>query len=157
MPLGMIYFEDLEVGARTDFASYDVTREEVLEFARKYDPQPFHLSDEEAAKTHFGRIAASGWHSAAMVMGVIARHVVDQRQAGLGSPGIDELRWKKPVYPGDTLHVTGEILEKTPSRSRPEIGSFRTKTTVTNQHGDVVMTFISIVLIRRRPSEGSRG
>jgi acyl dehydratase len=92
-----------------------------------------------------------------MVMGVIARHVVDQRQAGLGSPGIDELRWKKPVYPGDTLHVTGEILEKTPSRSRPEIGSFRTKTTVTNQHGDVVMTFISIVLIRRRPAEGSRG
>jgi acyl dehydratase len=151
MPLGMIYFEDLEVGARTDFGSYDVTREEVLEFARKYDPQPFHLSDEEAAKTHFGRIAASGWHSAAMVMGVIARHVVDQRQAGLGSPGIDELRWKKPVYPGDTLHVTGEILEKTPSRSRPEIGSFRTKTTVTNQHGDVVMTFVSIVLIRRRP------
>jgi acyl dehydratase len=153
----MIYFEDLEVGARTDFGSYDVTREEGLEFARKYDPQPFHLSDEEAAKTHFGRVAASGWHSAAMVMGVIARHVVDPRQAGLGSPGIDELRWKKPVYPGDTLHVTGEILEKTPSRSRPEIGSFRTKTTVTNQHGDVVMTFISIVLIRRRPSEGSRG
>jgi acyl dehydratase len=151
MPLGMIYFEDLEVGARTDFGSYDVTREEVLEFARKYDPQPFHLSDEEAAKTHFGRIAASGWHSAAMVMGVIARHVVDERQAGLGSPGIDELRWKKPVYPGDTLHVTGEILEKTPSRSRPDIGSFRTKTTVTNQHGDVVMTFVSIVLIRRRP------
>ena len=153
----MIYFEDLELGKERYFGSYEVTREEVLDFARKYDPQPFHLSDEAAAKTHFGRIAASGWHSAAMVMGVIARHVVDQRQAGLGSPGIDELRWKKPVYPGDTLHVTGEILEKTPSRSRPEIGSFRTKTTVTNQHGDVVMTFISIVLIRRRPAEGSRG
>jgi len=155
MPLGMIYFEDLEVGARTDFGSYDVTREEVLEFARKYDPQPFHLSDEEAAKTHFGRIAASGWHSAAMVMGVIARHVVDQRQAGLGSPGIDELRWKKPVYPGDTLNVSGRILEKTPSRSRPDMGSFRTQTSVTNQDGDVVMTFISIVLIRRRPEESA--
>jgi acyl dehydratase len=86
-----------------------------------------------------------------MTMAVIARHVVDQEQAGLGSPGIDELRWKKPVYPGDTLHVRGEILEKTPSRSRPERGSFRTQTTVTNQHGDVVMTFISIVMIRRRP------
>jgi len=148
----MIYFEDLVVGAETDFGSYAVTREEVLEFARKYDPQPFHLSDEEAAKTHFGRLAASGWHTAAMTMAVIARHVVDDGQAGLGSPGIDELRWKKPVYPGDMLHVRGEILEKTPSRSRPEMGSFRTRTTVTNQDGDTVMTFVSIVLMRRRPA-----
>src|SRR5204863_3457191 len=93
-----IYFEDLEIGAETQFGSYDVTREEVLEFAHKYDPQPFHISDEEAAKTHFGRIAASGWHTAAMTMAVIARHVVKHEQAGLGSPGIDELRWKKPVY-----------------------------------------------------------
>jgi acyl dehydratase len=149
----MIYFEDLDVGAETYFGSYDVTREEVLEFASKYDPQPFHLSDEEAAKTHFGRIAASGWHTAAMVMAVIARHVVADKQAGLGSPGIDELRWRKPVYPGDTLHVRGTILEKTPSRSRPEIGSFRTQTVVTNQDDQVVMTFVSIVLIRRRPSD----
>ena len=147
----MIYFEDLEIGKPAVFGTYEVTREEVLEFARKYDPQPFHLSDEEAAKTHFGRIAASGWHTAAMVMAVIARRVVDEQQAGLGSPGIDELRWKKPVYPGDTLTVSGEILEKTPSLSRPDIGSFRTQTTVTNQNGEVVMTFISIVLIRRRP------
>ena len=149
----MIYFEDLVVGAQTEFGSYEVTREEVLEFARKYDPQPFHLSDEEAAKTHFGRIAASGWHTAAMTMAVIARRVVDQQQAGLGSPGIDELRWKKPVYPGDTLYVRGEILEKTPSRSKPEIGSFRTKTLVTNQTGEIVMTFISIVLINLRSAD----
>ena len=148
----MIHFEDLVVGAQTDFGSYHVTREEVLDFARKYDPQPFHLSDEAAAKTHFGRIAASGWHTAAMTMAVIARAVVDQEQAGLGSPGIDELCWLKPVYPGDTLHVRGEILEKTPSRSKPEIGSFRTRTTVTNQHGVPVMTFVSIVLIRRQPA-----
>jgi len=148
----MIYFEDLLVGAETDFGSYEVTREEVLEFAHKYDPQPFHISDEAAAKTHFGRIAASGWHTAAMTMAVIARYVVGHEQAGLGSPGIDELRWKKPVYPGDTLHVRGRILETTPSRSRPEMGSFRTETTVTNQNDEVVMTFISIVLMRRRPA-----
>jgi acyl dehydratase len=152
MRRSMIYFEDLEVGAETDFGSYEVTREEVLEFARKYDPQPFHLSDEAASKTHFGRIAASGWHTAAMTMAVIARHVVKHEQAGLGSPGIDELRWKKPVYPGDTLHVRGKILEKTPSRSRPEMGSFRTHTTVTNQDDVPVMSFTSIVLIRRRPA-----
>jgi acyl dehydratase len=147
----MQYFEDLAVGNETQFGSYEVTREEVLEFARKYDPQPFHLSDEEAAKTHFGRIAASGWHTCAMVMAVVARHVVEHRQAGLGSPGIDELRWRKPVYPGDTLHVSGTIAEKTPSRSRPDIGSFRTAMTVANQDGESVMTFTSIVLIRRRP------
>lgn len=146
----MIYFEDLEIGAETDFGSYEVTREEVLEFARKYDPQPFHLSDEEAAKTHFGRIAASGWHTAAMTMAVIARHVVQEEQAGLGSPGIDELRWLKPVYPGDTIHVRGKIVDKTPSRSKPEIGSFRTHTIVTNRDGIPVMSFTSIVLIRRR-------
>ena len=147
----MIYFEDLELGRETEYGSYHVTREEVLEFAGKYDPQPFHLSDEAAAKTHFGRLAASGWHTCAMTMGVIARYVVGEEQAGLGSPGLDELRWLKPVYPGDTLHVRGEIIEKTPSRSKPHIGSFRTRTTVTNQDGAPVMTFTSIVLIQRRP------
>jgi acyl dehydratase len=149
----MIYFEDLELDVERDFGTYEVTREEVIEFARKYDPQPFHLSDEAAAKTHFGRMSASGWHTAAMTMAVIARKVVNEEQAGLGSPGIDELRWKKPVYPGDTLHVRGKIIEKTPSRSRPEMGSFRTETTVTNQNGETVMTFQSIVLIRRKPPE----
>ena len=148
----MIYFEDLVLGEETLFGHYDVTREEVLEFARKYDPQPFHLSDEEAAKTHFGRIAASGWHTTAMTMAVIARHVVADEQAGLGSPGIDELRWLKPVYPGDRLTVRGKIIEKTPSRSKPDIGSFRTQTTVTNQDGVDVMRFTSIVLMRRRPA-----
>jgi acyl dehydratase len=150
----VIYFEDLEVGKESYFGSTQVTREEVLEFARKYDPQPFHLSDEAAAKTYFGRLSASGWHTCAMVMGVIARKVVEEKQAGLGAPGIDELRWLKPVYPGDTLHVHGTIVEKTPSRSKPEIGSFRTKTTVTNQDGVPVLTFTSIVLMRRRPGEG---
>jgi acyl dehydratase len=147
----MIYFEDLEIGAETYFGSYEVTREEVLEFARKYDPQPFHLSDEEAAKTHFGRLSASGWHTCAMTMAVIARYVVDEEQAGLGSPGIDELRWRRPVFPGDTLHVRAKIVDTTPSRSRPEMGSFRSDTIVTNQDDQPVLTFTSIVLIRRRP------
>jgi acyl dehydratase len=149
---GMNYFEDLEVGAETYFGSYEVTREEVLEFARKYDPQPFHLSDEAAAKTYFGRLAASGWHTCAMTMAVLVRHLSKERQAGLGSPGVDELRWLKPVYPGDTLHVRGKIVEKTPSRSKPDLGSFRTQTTVSNQDDEPVLRFTSIVLIRRRPA-----
>jgi acyl dehydratase len=147
----MIYFEDLEIGTETYFGSYEVTREEVIEFAKKYDPQPFHLSDEEAAKTHFGRLAASGWHTCAMTMAVIARYVVGEEQAGLGSPGVDELRWLKPVYPGDTLHVNSKIVSATPSRSKPEIGSFRSECTVTNQDEVPVLRFTSIVLIRRRP------
>jgi acyl dehydratase len=147
----MIYFEDMHVGSETEFGQYDVTREEVLEFARKYDPQPFHLSDEAAAKTHFGRIAASGWHTCAMTMAVIARYVVGTDQAGLGSPGVDELRWLKPVYPGDRLTVRGKVVEATPSRSKPEIGSVRTETVVTNQDDVPVMRFTSIVLMRRRP------
>jgi len=147
----MQYFEDLEIGAETYFGSYEVTREEIIEFARKYDPQTFHLSDEEAAKTHFGRIAASGWHTCAMTMAVVARHVVAEEQAGLGSPGIDELRWRRPVYPGDALHVRGTIVDKTPSRSKPDMGSFRTEMIVTNQDDQPVMTFTSIVLIRKKP------
>lgn len=148
----MIYFEDLELGVEQTYGSVEVTREEVIDFARKYDPQPFHLSDEAAAQTYFGRLSASGWHTCAMTMGVIARYVVGQEQAGLGSPGIDELRWLKPVYPGDTLTVWGEVIEKTPSRSKPDIGSFRTRTRVTNQDGVDVLTYKSIVLIRRRPA-----
>lgn len=147
----MIYWEDVKVGDATDFGTYAVTREEVIDFARKYDPQPFHLSDEAAAATHFGRLSASGWHTAAMTMALIARRVVAEEQAGLGSPGIDELRWTKPVYPGDTLHVRGKVVEATPSRSRPEIGSVRTETIVTNQRGEPVMRYVSIVLMRRRP------
>jgi acyl dehydratase len=147
----MIYLEDLTVGDEAYLGSYEVTREEVIEFARKFDPQPFHLSDEAAAKTHFGRLAASGWHTCAMTMAVIARSVVETEQAGLGSPGVDNLRWLKPVYPGDTLHVRTKIVETRPSRSKPEIGSFRSDCTVTNQDEVPVLTFTSIVLMRRRP------
>jgi acyl dehydratase len=147
----MMYFEDLEVGAAQTVGNYQVTREEVIEFASKYDPQGFHLSDEAAAKTHFGRLAASGWHTCAMTMRMLVDNIEAKGgQQGLGSPGVDELRWLRPVYPGDTLSVTTEIIDKTPSRSKPEIGSFRSKVTVSNQHGEPVLTFTSIVLIRRR-------
>jgi acyl dehydratase len=88
-----------------------------------------------------------------MTMAVIARHVVDEEQAGLGSPGVDELRWLKPVYPDDTLNVRGKIIETRPSQSKPHLGSFRTETTVTNQDDIPVMRFTSIVLIQRRPSQ----
>lgn len=147
----MQYWEDIEVGAHARFGHYQVTREEVVDFASRYDPQPFHLSDEAAAQTYFGRLSASGWHSCAMLMRMLVEHLKDQQQAGLGSPGVDELRWLKPVYPGDTLRVESEIVDKTPSRSRPDMGSYRARMTVFNQQDEPVMRLISTGLIRRRP------
>lgn len=147
----MQYLEDMKVGTKASFGRYEVTREEVLEFAGKYDPQPFHLDDEAAAKTHFGRISASGWHTCAMTMAMLVENLTKNKQAGLGSPGLDELRWLKPVYPGDTLRVESEITEVTPSRSRPEMGSTKAKVTVFNQHAEPVMTLLSIGLVARRP------
>ena len=151
---GLIYFEDLEIGTKASFGRYEVTREEVLEFAAKYDPQPFHLDDEAAAKTHFGRISASGWHTCAMTMRMLVDNITERRQAGLGSPGQDELRWHRPVYPGDVLRIETELLEKTRSRSRPEMGSFRSIVKVFNQDDQVVMSFKSIGLIAVRDPEG---
>lgn len=148
----MKYFEDYEVGHRSSFGRYEVTRDEVLEFAAKYDPQPFHLDDEAAAQTHFGRLSASGWHTCAMTMRMLVDNITQEKSAGLGSPGLDELRWLKPVYPGDTLRVEAEIVELRPSRSRPEMGSTHNRVTVFNQDGDRVMTMLSIGLVRRRPA-----
>lgn len=149
----MQYFEDIEVGRKARFGRHEVTRDEVIAFAEKYDPQPFHLSDEEAAATHFGRLSASGWHTCAMTMAMLVEHLKAQKQAGLGSPGIDELRWLIPVYPGDTLSCETEVIDKRPSRSRPEMGSYRSRMTVRNQRDEAVMTFVSIGLIRTRPTD----
>ena len=149
----MQYFEDIAIGAKQSFGAYDVTRDEVIEFARKYDPQPFHLSDEEAAKTHFGRLSASGWHTAAMAMSMIVENLKHHRQAGLGSPGIDELRWLKPVYPGDTLRCETEVIEKRVSASRPEMGIFKSRMTVYNQDDIAVMSMLSNGLIATRTAQ----
>lgn len=145
------YFEDLVVGTKSSFGCYAVTREEVLDFARKYDPQAFHLDDAAAAATHFGRLSASGWHTCAMTMAMLVDNMKSVDQAGLGSPGLDELRWLKPVYPGDTLRCESQLIEKAPSRSRPEMGSFRSTVTVYNQDDVAVLKFTSIGLIRTRP------
>ncbi|WP_375394277.1 MaoC family dehydratase [uncultured Sphingomonas sp.] len=145
------YFEDLEVGRKASFGSYAVTRDEVMAFAAKFDPQPFHLSDDAAAATHFGRLSASGWHTAAMTMAMVVENMKADRQAGLGSPGIDELKWLTPVYPGDILRCETEILEKRRSASRPEMGIFKSRMNVYNQHDVKVMTFVSNGLISTRP------
>lgn len=144
----MEYFEDIEIGAIQRFGQYAVTREEVIAFAKKYDPQAFHLDDAAAAKTHFGRLAASGWHTCSMTMAMIVKEMERTGHAGLGSPGLDELRWHTPVYPGDTLRCEAEVIEKRRSKSRPEMGIYRRRLRVYNQHEEVVMSFLSIDLIR---------
>ncbi len=146
----MLHYEDIEVGAVQRFGNKLVTREEVIDFAGKYDPQPFHLDDAAAAATYFGRLSASGWHTAAMAMRMIVDDMKAHEQAGLGSPGIDELRWLKPVYPGDTLRCESEVLSKRRSASRPEMGLFESKLTVFNQQDEPVMTMRSTGLIRVR-------
>lgn len=148
----MQYFEDIAVGSKASFGSYEVTRDEVIAFAQKYDPQPFHLSDEAAAATHFGRLSASGWHTCAMTMAMVVENLKANRQAGLGSPGIDELRWLRPVYPGDTLRCESEVLDKRASESRPEMGIFHSRMTVFNQDDRPVMSFISTGLVSTRPA-----
>ena len=149
----MRYFEDIEPGTIDRFGRYEVTRDEVIDFARKFDPQPFHLSDEAAAQTHFGRLAASGWHTCAMAMAMVVQNFKGKGHAGLGSPGIDELRFVRPVYPGNTLRCESEILDKRQSKSKPQMGSYRSKLSVFNQDDVLVLSFIAIDLIRVRDAD----
>ncbi len=149
------YFEDLRVGHRESFGTYSVTREEVIDFAGKYDPQPFHLSDEGAIGTAFGSLAASGWHTASMMMAMMVRHwqqTPGGQEASLGAIGVDELRWLRPCYPGDLLRGETELIEKIPSKSRPEMGIIKTKISVFNQKDEVVMTLVPIAMWRTRPA-----
>jgi acyl dehydratase len=144
-----IAFEDIQVGDRYELGSVQVTRDEILDFARKFDPQPFHLDEEAGKRSHFGGLVASGWHTASMCM----RLMVDgfmSKSLSQGSPGVDELRWLRPVRPGDTLTAVGEVLECTPSRSRLDRGSLRVRYTLTNQTGERVFSMIGIGLIGRR-------
>ena len=151
----MKFYEDIQVGDRREFGKYEVTRDEVTDFARKYDPQPFHLDDDAAAATHFGRLSASGWHTCSMTMAMMVENMKTEKSAGLGSPGVDELRWKKPVYPGDTLRCETEIIEKRRSASRPEMGIFKSRIRTFNQDGDMVLEMVSNALIATRDPDGS--
>jgi acyl dehydratase len=146
----MLYYEDLVIGSTQSFGRYEVTLEEVKQFATLYDPQPFHLDDAAAAATHFGRISASGWHTCSMTMSMMVANMKVHEQAGLGSPGVDQLRWKKPVYPGDTLRVESELLEKRRSKSRPDMGIFKSTQRTFNQNDEIVLEMISNGLIRVR-------
>lgn len=145
----MQYFEDVVVGAARETDSYTFTQEAIIAFAKQFDPQPFHIDPAAAKQSNFGGIIASGWHTAATVMRLIVDSAVEL-EASLGSPGFDDLSWLKPVRPADVIRARLTCIEKTPSKSRPGIGSGRFLVEVFNQKGEMVMKFTSIGLMRFR-------
>lgn len=149
-----VFYEDLEIGKEETYGAYQVTKEEVVEFASKYDPQPFHMDEEMAKKSVFAGLCASGWHTCAMTMRILVDYMSTQGFAGMGSPGIDGIKWKQPVFPGDTLSVRGELIEKRESQSRPNLGLVKSKYSVFNQKDEMVMQLISNVMVLKRPTEG---
>ena len=145
------YFEDLAPGTVLEFGDAEMTADSIIEFARQFDPQPFHLDREAAKHSLFGGLCASGWHTASVMMRLWVDNYLSP-EASLGSPGVDEVRWHRPVFPGDRLRCRIEILDATPSRSKPFMGTVRSKCQVLNQNSDVVMSLNGIGFFRRKPA-----
>ena len=145
-----LYLEDLNVGDRFGSEAIEVTQESIFEFARQFDPQPFHLDRKAAEQSIFKELTASGWHTAAMTMRL---YVTGEFKPVGGSIGlaVDELRWPHPVRPGDVLKLETEILDVRKSRSKPDRGIIRIRNVTTNQRGEIVQTFMAFVMVRRRP------
>ena len=143
------YWEDFYPGQVLETGGLSLSAEEIIEFARKYDPQPFHIDSEKAKRTYFGGLIASGWQTASLCMRMICDLYLLEA-ASLGSPGVDELRWVKPVRPGDTLHLKVTVLETRASTSRPDMGTMRARSEVCNQHGELVMHMSGVGMFRRR-------
>ena len=144
------YFEDFEPGQVLELGSRTVTEDEIIEFARQFDPQPFHVDPEAAAESVFGGLIASGWHTGSMWMRLYVDNMLGSASAQ-GSPGIEELRWLTPVRPGDTLHGRLTVLETTPSERRPDRGTVRIRGEMINQDGVTVLSMVSRGHFGRRP------
>ena len=157
----MRYFDDIKVGDRMAIGSHTFTADEIKDFALQYDPQPFHIDEEAAARSHFGALCASGWHTAVMWMRLrmeqMRREVEEQHARGepvaqLGpSPGFRQLQWLKPVYAGDTITYASEVLESRALNSRPGWGLVRFLNSGANQAGEPVFSFIGSAFVERRP------
>ena len=150
----MKYYEDIEVGDTDEFGEYHVTKEEIIEFASKYDPQPFHTDEEAAKESAFGELVASGWHTAAICMRLLVDNMMDKR-ASMGARGVDELRWRQPVRPGDTLHIRTEVVDKRRSESDPGRGYVDNKMEGLNQDGEVVISWVGLGMVALRDPESA--
>ena len=144
-----IYWEDFEAGQVRDLGTVTPTREETIAFARQFDPQPFHLDDEAAKASVFGALSASGWHTCAMAMRLMVTNFLHETSS-LGSPGLESLKWLKPVFPGDTLRLQVTVLEVKPMGKRPDVGLTRNLWEMFNQNGDKVLHMEGWGMFRRR-------
>jgi acyl dehydratase len=149
----LLHFEDIAVGETVPFGRKVVSRDEIVEFARAFDPQPFHLDEEAAKHSLIGRLCASGWHSCAMLMRMLTDEVLN-KSASLGSPGMEEVKWLKPVFPGDVLSGRYTCTAKRVLGSRPEVGLCHVLFEMLNQDGDVVMTWNSSQFFKVRSPSG---
>ncbi len=145
------FLEDLQVGDRFGSGTVQVTEQGIVDFAKDFDPQPFHLDLDAAQRSVFRGLAASGWHTAAMSMKLFVTGELHLAGGSIGL-GVDRLEWPRPVRPGDTLRLETEIVEVRPSKSKPDRGIIRIRNVTTNQNGEVVQTFLANVLVRRRPT-----
>lgn len=132
-------FEDMEVGKTFEIGEHTFTREEIIRFAEQFDPQPFHISDEGAAASPYGTLIASGWHTCSVMMGLLVRNAF-AGSTSMGSPGIDDIRWIKPVRVGDTIRMLNTVLDRRVSASKPDRGIVSTQWEGINQHGETVIT-----------------
>ena len=145
------YLEDFAVGQTFQSGSITVNAAEIKAFASQFDPQPFHLDEKAAAATFFGGLVASGWHTAALTMRLIVDSEPKIAGGSIGA-GAEELKWPRPVRPGDTLHAVSEVLDVRPSKSRPDQGIVKMRTQTLNQDDQPVMIFVANMLVPRRPS-----
>jgi acyl dehydratase len=143
------YFDNLVVGQTIDLGSKTVSEEEILRFAREFDPQPFHIDPQAAAASLFGGIIASGWHTCSIAMRLLVDGLL-RHSSSLGSPGVEQIRWVRPVRPGDTLHAVVTLQEIRPSQSKPDRGTVRIRIDMTNQAGDLVMWMESFGMFAKR-------
>jgi acyl dehydratase len=151
VPIKERYFEDYPAGEVLEVGDHLVTREEIVAFASRYDPQPFHLDDDAARESIYGGLIASGWMTCSVVMRMLVDHVISPISS-MGSPGIDELRWLRPVRPGDRLRARVTVLETRRSSSRPDRGIIRLQQEALNQHDEVVLSMRGMGMYRCRPS-----
>jgi acyl dehydratase len=151
-PMALRYLEDFPVGAVAEYSGVHVTAEEIVDFAKRYDPQPFHIDAEVAKRWPYGGLIASGWHTAGMAMRVLVEQFIDG-ETSLGSPGLGPLRWKFPVRPGDVLSVRVRVIENRRSQSKPDRGTLVFEVDVLNQNGEIVMTIENwIAMMLARPA-----
>jgi len=154
--MAMRFWEDLEVGRPIEFGDKLVTRDEIVAFGLKYDPQPMHCDPAAAGRGAHGDVIASGWQVGGFAMRLLADGVL-RDVASAGAPGVEKLRWLRPVLPGDRLRLRSTIQEKYPSRSRPTLGFVRNAHELVNQRGEVVMTMAGIGMVLRRAADQAGG